>query len=70
MPGHKPKSWKMLLMDVKKAVAAMNPPTNRLWVTETTYNLNGTVPGTVFSLFKCLSLHVSVPLLTQGFPST
>lgn len=35
--------WHDMLVDTKKTIASYNPPTSKLWVTETLYNLNGPI---------------------------
>jgi hypothetical protein len=35
--------WHDMLVDVKTMLATFRPPTSKLWVTETLYNLNGPV---------------------------
>lgn len=32
-----------MLLDTKTSIASFNPPITKLWITETTYNLNGPV---------------------------
>lgn len=35
--------WHDMLVDAKTTIASYNPPTSKVWVTETLYNLNGPV---------------------------
>lgn len=36
-------TWHSMLIDVKNTLASMSPPTMKIWITETLYNLNGPV---------------------------
>ncbi len=59
--GQTASTWHSMLVDAKNTIASYNPPTSKLWVTETLYNLNGPVipedqaPGLVNSTYNYAS---------------
>jgi hypothetical protein len=56
-----------MLVDAKSTILSYSPPTSKIWVTETLYNLNGDDPAITvhFIYFRLISVSYQGPVIGE-----